>query len=168
MTIQEFFERSAGKWFSQRTSHLLADRASQHQKSEVAIELLPADLPEILALAQQHQVAPSWGVRVVGAGLPEWNAPKNTPLPSHQTVLMPIPASNGLICRFGESQEIVTGTMTIAADESATLILQGRDFTLEERIWFASPNLRMRTTVHQGADGIALASFCSEIRRAEA
>jgi CpeS-like protein len=162
MTIQEFFEMSAGKWFSQRTSHILADRESDQQKSEIVIELLAADRPEAIALCQQQGIAPSWGIRVVGKGLPDWNAPKNVQLKNSMAVLVPIPDSNQLLCSLGG--ELLTGTFAVAADDSVNLLLEGKNFSLDERIWFASPNLRMRTTVHKGADGLQIASFCSEIK----
>jgi phycoerythrin-associated linker protein len=56
------------------------------------------------------------------------------------------------------------GTFTLAADEALTLALAGEGYAIEERLWFASPNLRMRTTVQKGADGMQRASFCTEIR----
>jgi CpeS-like protein len=162
MTIQTFFELSVGKWFSQRTSHLLADRESAHQKSEIVVEILAADCPEILALAQQHSVAPSWGVKVTGNGLPDWNAPKNVPSAASSTILLPVPESDRLLCSLNGRS--MNGTYAIADDESVTLILAGDGFSIEERIWFASDNLRMRTNVYKNAEGLNLASFCSEIR----
>jgi len=40
MDIQEFFELSAGKWFSHRTSHHLAFKQSESGKSDITIEML--------------------------------------------------------------------------------------------------------------------------------
>jgi CpeS-like protein len=162
MTIQTFFELSAGKWFSQRTSHLLADRESAHQKSEIVVEMLAADCPEILALAQQHSVAPSWGVKVTGSGLPDWSAPKNVSSATSNTILLPVPESDQLLCSL--NGQVMNGTCAIAEDGSVTLVLAGDGFSIEERIWFASDNLRMRTNVYKNAEGLNLASFCSEIR----
>jgi hypothetical protein len=34
----------------------------------------------------------------------------------------------------------------------------------EERLWFASPNLRLRTSILKRFGGFSMASFCSEIR----
>jgi hypothetical protein len=165
MTIQEFFALSAGKWFSQRTSHLLADRQSEQQKSEIVIEVLGADRPESIALCQQQGIAPTWGVRVIGTGLPDWNASKNVQPKNSEAFLVPVPETDRLFCSLSNG-ELLTGTFAVAADDSVSLLLEGMNFSIDERIWFASPNLRMRTTVHKGADGLQLASFCSEIKMA--
>ncbi|HEY9822392.1 MAG TPA: phycobiliprotein lyase, partial [Candidatus Sericytochromatia bacterium] len=53
MDIKEFFEQSAGKWFSQRTSHHLAFRQAENGKSNITIEMLGADDPEVVKLCEQ-------------------------------------------------------------------------------------------------------------------
>jgi hypothetical protein len=58
------------------------------------------------------------------------------------------------------------GRWLLWPDSSLELVLaQGAD-ELRERIWFNKPNLRLRSTVEQRADGsLGRASFSSEIRR---
>ena len=58
------------------------------------------------------------------------------------------------------------GRWELWPDGSLELVLsQGAD-ELRERIWFNKPNLRLRSTVEQRADGsLGRASFSSEIRR---
>ena len=58
------------------------------------------------------------------------------------------------------------GRWLLWPDGSLELVLaQGAD-ELRERIWFNKPNLRLRSTVEQRADGsLGRASFSSEIRR---
>jgi hypothetical protein len=163
MTIQEFFAMSAGKWFSQRTSHLLADRASEQQKSEIVIELLAADRPEVVTLGQQQGIVPTMGLLVSGQGMADWSAPKNVPLKNNVAILVPVPETGRIFCALGGG-ELLQGTFALAADEALTLLLAGESYSIEERLWFASPNLRMRTTVQKGADGMQRASFCTEIR----
>lgn len=163
MTIQEFFAQSAGKWFSQRTSHLLADRSSEQQKSELMIELLAADRSEVAALCQKQGITPTAGLLVSGKGMADWSAPKNVPIKNSVAVLVPVPDSDRIFCSLNNG-ELLQGTFTLAADEALTLALAGEGYAIEERLWFASPNLRMRTTVQKGADGMQRASFCTEIR----
>ena len=46
------------------------------------------------------------------------------------------------------------------------LLAHEREAELRERIWFNKPNLRLRSTIEQPADGLpGRASFSSEIRR---
>jgi CpeS-like protein len=162
MTIQEFFTKSAGKWFSQRTSHLLADRESEQQKSELQIELLAADRPEVIALCQQQGIPPTTGLLVTGKGMADWSAPKAV-VKNSLAVLVPVPESDRIVCSV-DDRELLQGNFILAADQSLTLTLTGADYAIEERQWFASDNLRMRTTVQKGKDGMQRASFCTEIR----
>jgi hypothetical protein len=62
----------------------------------------------------------------------------------------------------GQSQ----GSWQLWPDGSLELRLSAGERLVRERIWFTKANLRLRSTVEQGADGSpARASFCSEIRR---
>jgi hypothetical protein len=63
----------------------------------------------------------------------------------------------------GEQQ----GSWQLWPDGSLELTLTGADgSTVRERIWFTKPNLRLRSTVENRADGSpGRASFSSEIRR---
>jgi hypothetical protein len=62
------------------------------------------------------------------------------------------------------TDNITQGRFAIGEDEALTLIADGNGLYAEERLWFASPNLRLRTSILKQADGFSTASFCSEIR----
>ena len=58
------------------------------------------------------------------------------------------------------------GRWLLWPDGSLELVLEQGADQLRERIWFNKPNLRLRSTVEQRADGsLGRASFSSEIRR---
>ena len=58
------------------------------------------------------------------------------------------------------------GSWTLWPDGSLELVVQLGGGELRERIWFNKPNLRLRSTIEQPADGTpGRASFSSEIRR---
>ncbi|MBV2350280.1 phycobiliprotein lyase [Synechococcus sp. HK05] len=58
------------------------------------------------------------------------------------------------------------GSWTLWPDGSLELVVQQGGSELRERIWFNKPNLRLRSTIEQPADGTpGRASFSSEIRR---
>jgi len=70
----------------------------------------------------------------------------------------------GFTASGGEGQS--QGSWQLWPDGSLELRLSGGERLVRERIWFTKANLRLRSTVEQGADGSpARASFCSEIRR---
>jgi hypothetical protein len=56
----------------------------------------------------------------------------------------------------------------LGTDEALTLITESETLHFEERIWFASPNLRLRTGLLKHGSELSLASFCSEIRMGSA
>jgi hypothetical protein len=169
MDIVEFFQQSAGKWFSQRTSHHLAFKQSEGGKSDLQIEMLPKDDPEVIKLCQQYEIDPALalcGARVTWDGTMEWDEEKH----AGSTVLVPIAdpdkANEGKLLReTGYAEKApVAGRYVMGADDALTLITDYETMYSEERLWFASPNLRLRTSILKRFGGFSMASFCSEIR----
>ncbi|BAY24833.1 hypothetical protein NIES2100_46300 [Calothrix sp. NIES-2100] len=169
MNIEEFFELSAGKWFSHRTSHKLAFKQSEDGKSNITIEMLTADHPDVVKLCQTYAINPSLaacGIRVTGNGAIAGDKEKH----SGTTVLVSVPDDDNphegqLLWDLGHTQKApVAGRYKIGSDEALTLTTEYENILSEERLWFASPNLRMRvsTIKHQG--GFSMASFTTEIR----
>jgi hypothetical protein len=169
MDIQEFFEQSAGKWFSHRTSHHLAFKQSESGKSDITIETLPNDHPEVIKLCEQYEVDPTQancGARVSWNGTMEWDEEKHV----GSTVLVSVPdpenSQEGKLLReVGYAEKVpVAGRYIMGEDGALTLITEYETMSSEERLWFASPNLRMRVSVLKRFGGFSMASFTSEIR----
>jgi hypothetical protein len=169
MNIEEFFQLSAGKWFSHRTSQHLAFNQSENSKSDIIIETLAIDHPEVIKLCQNYNINLS---SASGATKISWNGTTEKDQAKHSgsTVLVSIPDADnptqGKLLR-----EIVDTNKTPAAgrykfDSDGALILTIEDETIwsEERLWFASPNLRMRVNVLKSFGGFSITSFTSEIR----
>lgn len=169
MNIQEFFELSAGKWFSHRTSHHLAFKQSEDGKSDITIEMLASDHPDVVKLCQQYEMNPALaecGARVSWNGTMEWDEEKHT----GSTVLVPVrdqdkPNQGKLLREMGYAEKVpVAGSYVMGSDDALTLITEYETMSSEERLWFASPNLRMRVSVLKRFGGFSMASFTSEIR----
>lgn len=169
MDIQEFFQLSAGKWFSQRTSHHLAFKQAENGKSDIAIEMLEPNHPEARALCEQYNIDPqlAWGAaRVTWDGTMDWDDQKH----AGSTIMVPIadpdkPNEGKLLRDVGYAEKMpVAGRYIMGEDDSFTLISEYETMYSEERIWFASPNLRLRTSILKRFGGFSMASFCSEIR----
>ena len=62
MDALEFFQLSAGRWKSARTTHHLAFKRSEFGESEIQVESLTADDPEIMTLCQMHDIDPSLSI----------------------------------------------------------------------------------------------------------
>jgi hypothetical protein len=169
MDIQEFFEHSAGKWFSHRTSHHLAFKQSEGGKSDLTVEMLPANDPEVVKLCEQYEIDPALaqcGARVTWNGTMEWDQEKHT----GSTVLVPVPDphnphSGKLLREMGYAEKTpVAGQYVMGNDGALTLITEYETMSSEERLWFASPNLRLRVSILKRFGGFSMASFTSEIR----
>lgn len=169
MNIEEFFEMSAGKWFSHRSTHHLAFNQSEDGKSDIIIETLATDHPEVIKLCQIYEIAPSsvaCSARVTWNETRERDKQKN----SGSTVIVTIPdvdnRDEGRLLRqtISAKEAPVIGRYKIGSDDAVTLTVKSETMYSEERIWFASPNLRMRARVLKRLDGFSLADFTSEIR----
>lgn len=169
MDIQTFFEQSVGRWFSQRTSHHLAFKQSESGKSQLTIELLTVTDPAVIALCSQYEVDGSHalcGARVSWDGTMEWDEEKH----EGSTVIVPVAdgenSTEGKLLReMGYAEKApVAGRYVMGSDGALTLITEYDTMYSEERIWFASPNLRLRTSILKRFGGFSMASFCSEIR----
>lgn len=169
MDITEFFQQSTGKWFSQRTNHHLTLKQMGGGKSDLYIELVSKDNFAITQLCQQYGIDPRlapYGVQITWNGTVEWDQKKQT----GSTLLVPVadpdkPNEGKLLREVGQSEKTpVAGQYTMGRDDVLTLITEQKTFYSEERLWFASPNLRLRSSILKQVGGGSIASFCSEIR----
>ncbi|MBD2462635.1 phycobiliprotein lyase [Oscillatoria sp. FACHB-1407] len=169
MDITAFFQHSAGKWISQRTSHNFASKQSENGKSTLQIEVMPSDAPDVIKLCELHGVDPASaliGMRISWEGNMDWKTQKQI----GSTVLVPLadPAQTNagrLLSGMGSpGQPSVSGRYVMGSDDALTLITESDTMYFEERIWFAGDNLRLRNSLLKPANGATLASFCSEIR----
>jgi hypothetical protein len=179
MDIKEFFEQSAGKWFSHRTNYDLVDKHSREAKSDIIIENLPGDNPEVVQLCQQYNVNPN---HIICAAKFNWNdTTKLNQKLTGSTVVVFVPDkdnNSGKLLRQGNlitnnsisnsiSNSINTlkpGSYLLGSDECLTLIIEDDGVSIEERIWFASSNLRMRVSVTKYQEGFSTSAFTTEIR----
>lgn len=169
MNIVEFFELSSGKWFSQRTSHHLDFKPSEAGKSDLIIEMVDSADPAVVKLCQQCRIDPTLalcGARTSWNGTTEPGGKKY----AGSTLLVPIadpenPNQGQLLSESGTAGKTPSlGRYVVGDDDAVTLITEDETLHAEERLWFASPNLRLRTSVLKRSSGFSLASFCSEIR----
>ena len=163
MDVIEFFELSAGKWFSQRTVHNLNSGELQAGKSDLKIEILTASDAAVVKLCQQYSINPAstklTSVRISWDGTPDRTEAKQI----GSTILAIVPnldnPSVGQVLQDNGNTRYVMGD-----DDVLTLITESDTIHAEERLWYLIPNLRLRTSVVKQANGTEQASFCSEIR----
>lgn len=166
MEIVNFFEKLAGRWFSQRTTHALSTQQSKAGKADLEVKFLAPDADEVKELCQQQSASnPLCGLLIEQSSTVEGDSkPKVT-----TALLVPLSAPadsganniyQGTLLRSG-----TTDKSTYALeDEVLTIISDSKAAHSEERLWFINDNLRMRTGTIELANGLRIASFCSEIR----
>jgi hypothetical protein len=169
MSIVNFFETVEGTWFSQRTTHFEPGRPSQTGQTTLQIERVGSDHSSVTALCEEvtadagntafalviHQEGQA---STYGSGSA---SPKRT------TVLIGLKSDDEYSGQFfskTEQEPAVAGHYQLE-DEVLSLNIQNDEFESQERLWYMNPNLRMRTSLVKRADGLQMASFCSEIRR---
>ncbi len=171
MDAMEFFQKSAGTWRSQRTTHHLAFRRAETGSSEIFVEALGADHPKVIEICQLHDVDPALtvgGAFVRWDGLMAWDKENET----HEgtTVFALIPDTNnpqsGRLLRERGYAEIVpiAGKYQIDEEQALVLVTEYDTMTTIERFWFANPNMRLRTSTVQRFGGFNTATFCTEMR----
>ncbi|MGK7889877.1 MAG: phycobiliprotein lyase [Leptolyngbyaceae cyanobacterium] len=168
MDIREFFEQSCGKWFSQRTNQHLNYVQSEWGKSDVWIDLLPQDDPKVQQACAAHQMDPTtalFGVTVKWEGFVHKNPNKVT----GTTMLVPMageaPNSGVLLRQTTQPQPVVAiAHYSLGPDDALTLTTDHEEMHIQERIWFVTPNLRLRASLLQRPNQVDTTTFCSEIR----
>lgn len=174
LEVVDFFERSAGRWRSQRTTHHLAFRRAEVGDSEISVIALSASDPEVQELCRFHEVDPQLAVcgsRVAWQGTMGWDR-DNEGGHEGKTVFAIVPDRDdplrGRLLRERGYAEIipVVGRYHLDAEGGLNLTTEYETMSSIERFWFATPILRLRTSTVKRFGGFSTASFCSEARLA--
>jgi phycoerythrin-associated linker protein len=172
MDITEFVKLSLGSWRSQRSAHHLAFAHFEEVTSTIEIVPLANDDAEVINLCKSNKIDPLLATcpfRMSWEGESDWD--ENEVLKG-TTVLVPIPDPDspikGRLLRDQGYAETIPSVGNYHISEDGTFVLQTPydRATAEERIWFATPNLRLRVSLIKTSEGtgVVTASFSSEIR----
>ncbi len=174
MNAMEFFQHSAGKWKSQRTTHHLPFRRAETGDSDIYVEALAVDHPKIIEICQLHEIDPSLAV---GGAFVSWDGSmawdKDNENHEGTTVFALVPddeeGKKGQLLRERGYAEIVPviGRYEIDEEEGLVLATEYETMSIVERFWFASPNLRLRSSTVKRFGGLSTATFCVEARVVE-
>lgn len=160
----DFLRASAGNWLSQRNSHYLAARNSEGERSEVAIVCLEPGDPKLIELCALWRCDPGCAA---GGITVAWQGPVDPGGQAFQgqSALVVVPDASGSIEGTLLRDTDGTGRYRMGAEQVLTLTTASAVGGHEERIWFASPNLRLRARVSSRQDSPGVATFFSEIRK---
>jgi hypothetical protein len=170
MQFLDFITAWEGKWLSQRTNYNFDQNEAANDKSDVTVDRLAvhdAAVQGLQAQVSQGQsddwvvLQLSWDTSV------DWGKPKQMGsiyygfLPDNDN------PNHGQLWRGTNlpTLPLLTGHYHLGEDECLTLNLQDSETSLAERHWYASPNLRLRTSLIQRGNGYSHSAFYSDIRR---
>ncbi len=168
--IKTFFEQSEGKWFTQRTRYNLAHQKVENGQAELTVELLNWDHQDIVNLCQSaSQPQPDKTFTELGGVKVSWEANQE----KGSNLIAVIPEDETLqkgrfIQNFVHDDKAPSvGQFVVGVDEALTLSSEPQpNCLIKERLWFAHPNLRLRTVWQEQQNGHqGWVMFYSEIRR---
>ncbi len=154
LTLPSFLDANVGKWLAQRSSFYLEASREQSGKLELLIRALnPED-----AVLQNLALAPP----LIGGLCMEW---QGTLVAQNR----PYIGKSMLVLHADQHVQVVQNNQSCLGtycfrDQALSLKLIKGDLTSEERIWFASDNLRLRALTVSRQGGLSTTSFFSEIR----
>ncbi|MGD1854896.1 MAG: phycobiliprotein lyase [Leptolyngbyaceae cyanobacterium] len=159
-----FFKKQGGRWFSQRTTHYLKAGGSKAGKSDLEvtyIEPAEADVVRLCDIANAPGANALGGLRIVQKSTLIGGDTR-----TQSTVIAAIAADeySGNLLRQIEGQTIAQVSQYRFENDVLTITTEANGVRAEERWWFITDNLRMRTNVLSDDSGQIMASFCSEIR----
>ncbi|MDB9516696.1 phycobiliprotein lyase [Roseofilum reptotaenium CS-1145] len=165
MNITEFLQQTAGKWFSQRTAHPVESSQTQTGKSTLYVDFLASDDPKVKALSDRQGLN-----NVLGGTLVTWEATIDPSAQFYKGERLLVWVGDSDVQNpqrgkfFSSLEGSPPGSFSLDEDEILTLRIESQGQVSEDRIWFASPNFRLRTSFTQVSGETVFASLCTEIR----
>ena len=172
---KEFFQQSAGRWRSQRTTHHLPFRRAEGGSSDIKVEFLDAGDEKIAAICEMHEIDPA---QAIGGAFVSWDGSmawdKDNEDHKGTTVFALIPDGEdlrkGKLLRERGYAEIVpvAGQYHMDEEDGLVLITEYETMSIIERFWFVNADLRLRSSTVKRFGGFNTATFCAESRVSEA
>ena len=168
-TMMDFFRKSEGVWFTQRTVHHFDTVADESGESKLYVGVLPSADNRVQTICQAQGIDPQ---QAKGGASFMWQAheDKGSPNPDQAAVLVDVPDDETgrsgkllrnqgyiekipVICRYWFGQD---GVLTIDTEYDQN---QG-----QERCWFLTDDFRVRVSTVRMLNGVYLMTYCSERR----
>ncbi|MEB3343176.1 phycobiliprotein lyase [Okeania sp.] len=170
MTMMDFFIKSEGTWFSQRTVHHFDSAPDESGESNLIVKVLAKDDPKVIAVCEEQKVNPA-----LARGGASFNWQDNLdnddePNPNYAAILVDIPSSEiGRSGKFLRNRGYVEGIPVVgryhfAADGVLTIDTEYERNQGQERCWFLTDDFRVRVSTVRMMNGVNLMAYCSERR----
>ncbi len=169
MTMMDFFRKSEGTWFVQRSVHHFGLVADESGESNLIIQVVEKDDPKVKAACEQQGID---FARAMGGASFMWqaNLDDRQPNPDYAAVLIDIPddesgLSGKLIRDRGYIEKIpVISRYWFGKDGILTIDTEYDNNQGQERCWFITDDFRVRVNTARMMNGVNLMAYCSERR----
>lgn len=169
VTMMDFFRKSEGTWFSQRTVHHFDALKDEAAESNFLIKVLDKNDPSVIKICEEQQADPSL---IAGGASFSWQDNTNTgePNPDYAAILVDLPnPDNPRLGKFlrnrGYVEAIpVVGIYHFAEDGVLSIDTEYEKNQGHERCWFVNDNFRVRVSMIKMMNGVNLMTYSSERR----
>ena len=175
MTMMDFFLKSEGIWFIQRSVHHFDSVADESGESNLIVKVVAADDPRVQAICEAQGVD---AAKASGGAEFSWqsNLKEFRYDEKYAAILVDVPndVSNGggrtgqLLRDRGYAENMpVIGRYQFADDGVLTIDNEYDKNQGQERCWFLTDDFRVRVSTTRLANGVNLMAYCSERRHLE-
>lgn len=169
MTMMDFFRKSEGTWFSQRTVHHFDNVQDESGESNIIVQVLSQDNPRVLEVCQNQNVDPTLAA---GGASFNWqhNLDDDYPNPDWAAILVDIPDRENISKgKFLRNRGYVEGIPVVchysfAEDGTLTIKTEYERNQGQERCWFVTDDFRVRVSTVKMMNGVNLMTYSSERR----
>ncbi|MCH2050582.1 MAG: phycobiliprotein lyase [Trichodesmium sp. ALOHA_ZT_67] len=169
MTMMDFFLKSEGTWFSQRTVHHFDSAQDESGKSNILVKVLTKDDPKVIKVCEQQKVNPALAK---GGASFNWqdNLDHGEPNPNYSAILVDLPDSQtGRTGKFLRNRGYIESIPVVSRyhftnDGVLTIDTEYEKNQGQERCWFLTDDFRVRINTVRMMNGVNLMAYCSERR----
>jgi CpeS-like protein len=169
LTMMDFFRKSEGVWFTQRSVHHFDSVADQSGESNLYVSVVAQDDPRTKSVCEQQGIDPA---KANGGASFMWqdNQDKQPPNPDQAAVLIDLPddetgRSGKLLRNQGYVEKIpVVSRYWFGQDGILTIDTDYDKNQGQERCWFITDDFRVRVSTIRMMNGVYLMTYCSERR----
>lgn len=169
MNITKFFRLSLGLWRSQRTGHNHELNHFEDVRSTFEVNAVSLDDPEVLQLCRDCGIDPQ-AIALPYRSEGYHDTALNRRL-AHTLLTVPVPRPDNanfgkLLQRHLDAPDNPSlGEYVLGADGTLTVTVTDITSVREDRIWFATPNLRLQvSTIRPNDRPITTTTFTSDVR----
>jgi hypothetical protein len=169
ITMMDFFHKSEGVWFTQRTVHHFDAVTDESGESKLHVQVVPAADRRIHLICEPQGIDPA--IAAGGASF-MWQPHEidQEPNPDQAAVLVDVPddesgRSGKLLRNQGYVEKIpVVSRYWFGQDGILTIDTDYENSQGQERCWFITDDFRVRVSTVRMQNGIYLMTYCSERR----